>query len=129
MADANVQNLPVIDWQAAVTVCEDESFLIELLTDFVQESRTHLNSLEGFVADANAKEIRFHAHAVKGSAGTLQAKRLQAASLALELVGQRGLSGEIEGAELRAQAEPLFADVKREHAALIDYMVARGISV
>jgi hypothetical protein len=75
MADASTQNLPVIDWQAAVTLvrarverlcvalltrvcgwqCEDESFLIELLTDFIQESRTHLTSLEGFIAEGNAK--------------------------------------------------------------------------
>jgi HPt (histidine-containing phosphotransfer) domain-containing protein len=75
------------------------------------------------------QEIRFHAHAVKGSAGTLQAKRLQAASLALELLGQKGCTGEIAGRALNDQAEQLLADVKREHAALVDYLRERGIEV
>lgn len=81
------------------------------------------------VRATDEQEIRFHAHAVKGSAGTLQAKRLQSASLALELLGQKGCAGEVAGPALTEQAEQLFADVKREHAALVDYLKERGIDV
>ncbi len=62
----------------------DESFYIELLSDFVSEFRDSADRYEQILRNGDTEEARRLVHSVKGVSGNLGAKRLHEAAAALE---------------------------------------------
>ena len=81
------------------------SLLDRAVTLYLQTAKDYLGRLQGLVSGANAAGVREAAHALKGSSGTVGAKRLAGLCKELEEMGR---SGELEGAaaklrEVRAE--------------------------
>jgi HPt (histidine-containing phosphotransfer) domain-containing protein len=65
----------------------DEELLLQVIELFLADCPSRLTAIETAVGERNAEQIRFAAHALKGSAGNLSADRLFEAARALERVG------------------------------------------
>ena len=81
----------IMDYKAAVeTFLGDESTVRRLLGEFLERSGKRLAALESAVARADGETVRFEAHAIKGGALNLCAKRLGDAARQLEESGREG---------------------------------------
>jgi len=99
-----------IDWNVLDTLKliqrpNAPSLLDRAVTLYIQTAKDYLGRLQGLVSGGNAAGVREAAHALKGSSGTVGAKRMAVLCKELEEMGR---SGELEGAaaklrEVRAE--------------------------
>ncbi len=95
----NVEELIDISAIEQLELLQDDDnpkLVIELIQDFLKESPKKLNSMAEAIATKNAKTLAEIAHNLKGSSGTLGARRMMDICKTLELLGQ---ASSIEGAE------------------------------
>jgi signal transduction histidine kinase/CheY-like chemotaxis protein len=69
---------------------QDHELYLELLNDFLESGRQYLAELNQAVAQNDFAALREAAHALKGSAGSLEAPAVRAAALALEEAARAG---------------------------------------
>jgi signal transduction histidine kinase/DNA-binding response OmpR family regulator len=92
----------IMDFKAAVETFQgEENTVRKLLGEFLHRSESRLDVLENAVARADGEAIRFEAHAIKGGALNLCAKRLAEAARRLE---ESGREGKIADARLQLDA-------------------------
>ena len=97
------------------TVQGDRALLTELGGLFLADAPAQVDAVRSAISLNDARALRFAAHALKGSAATLTARRVAQRALALETMGAGGnLAGAQEAllaleaalAELRLRLEP-----------------------
>lgn len=87
--------LPVLDFaRAAKSLGGKVGLLRELLELFVHELPGRLQAIRAAFEAEDFERLRQSAHTVKGSAGMLQALRIQAAARALEAAARDGEKGQ-----------------------------------
>jgi len=122
--DSSTRNLDVIDTQ---TLRELEQlgngleFLKDLLDSFVSDSNELFEMLQAKISVEDLDAIHDYAHALKGSAGSVGASRLQNCCVQLTT---------IQPHELKEQHRKLVSDIKQElrnaHTALLNYVDERN---
>ena len=84
-AEASASPAAIFDHRALLDKIDgDEELYRELLNDFLESGREYLEAINQACRKDDFKELRNAAHALKGSAGSLEAPALQAAALRLE---------------------------------------------
>jgi HPt (histidine-containing phosphotransfer) domain-containing protein len=93
------------------TVQGDRALLAELGTLFLTDSPMQVTAVRDAIARNDAPSLRFAAHAIKGSAATLTARRVAARAHELEKIGASGnLAGAAEGL---ANMEAALAELRQ----------------
>lgn len=93
----------------------DENLVKQILPTYLRDIRKHFDELLEAVRTGDSKEIRTHAHAIKGAGGNLGAKRLP------------DVAGKLEIAGLKNNAEaftPLFDKLAVEFEELMTFLSA-----
>lgn len=80
----------VIDWAKITAGGLDEQIIGEVMPTYLTESRKHLQELTSAVAASNAKDVKLHAHAMKGAGRNLGISGLSEAAGQLETVAADG---------------------------------------
>lgn len=80
----------VVDWAKIMAGGLDEQAIREILPTYLEESRAHFQALVSAVNTSNAKDVKLHAHAVKGVGRNLGAARLMEAAWPLEDAAAKG---------------------------------------
>ena len=83
------------------TVQGDRALLDELGKLFIADAPSHVDAIRDAIARSDASGLRFAAHALKGSAATLTARRVAQQARELENLGA---TGSFAGAHERLQA-------------------------
>jgi CheY-like chemotaxis protein len=84
----------------------DKDFLIEILTEFLEKTRTQINDIRQAVSEGNSEVVRREAHSIKGGSSILTAMDLSNAGYELQIIGE---SGSLEGsAEVIERLEKEF---------------------
>jgi len=91
----------------------------ELLDDFIRGAQDYLREIENGVKENDFEKIRLAAHSIKGSAGSIEAARLQAAADAVEKAARARQNEQVEETidNLRNECKILHATLKNEIAA------------
>ena len=79
----------VIEWSELVSRGMDEEILKKVIPLFLADKKERLNKLTEAIEAGNAKEARSHAHALKGGAGNVGAKKLLEVAFELEHMASR----------------------------------------
>ncbi|MBN1392760.1 MAG: PAS domain S-box protein [Sedimentisphaerales bacterium] len=95
----------VMDWAKITAGGLDEEIIKEIMPTYLQESKKHLADLTSAVGASNAKEVKLHAHAVKGAGRNLGITKLSEAAGQLETMAAH---------EDLSQAEELLKKVTNE---------------
>ena len=86
-------NRAVIDFCELISRGIDEEIIEEIVPLFISDNKAVLEKLVAAVEAGNASEVRSYAHAIKGSAANVGAKRISEAALRLERkVSEKDLS-------------------------------------
>ncbi|MDD5063339.1 MAG: Hpt domain-containing protein [Phycisphaerae bacterium] len=80
----------VVDWAKIIAGCLDEQTIREILPTYLEESRAHFKALVSAVDTSNAKDVKLHAHAIKGVGRNLGDIRLSEAAWPLETAAAKG---------------------------------------
>jgi CheY-like chemotaxis protein/HPt (histidine-containing phosphotransfer) domain-containing protein len=80
-SDANHQELisevdDIINWQQLIERFGDAALIEEILPAYLEDSRAHFAKLSEAMEKGDSKEIKFHAHAIKGAGRNLSVKQL-----------------------------------------------------
>jgi HPt (histidine-containing phosphotransfer) domain-containing protein len=105
-------------FRASMRAVGIEDIVEPTLQLFVQEGAGLVSSLETFFAVGDVESLRRAAHTLKGSSGNVHAGSLARAALSLETLARQG---EVAG------AEGAIAEVRREYAAVVEFLTARGV--
>ncbi|MHC4425094.1 MAG: Hpt domain-containing protein [Planctomycetota bacterium] len=101
--DRSVEN--VVDWAQLISRIVDEDLVEEIMPVCVADNRERLKMLAEAVEKADTKEVKSNAHAIKGSAANMGAKRLSEVAYRLEhMASQDDLS----------QAQELLQKIRTE---------------
>jgi signal transduction histidine kinase/DNA-binding response OmpR family regulator len=103
---------PPVDRLAAMRrLGGDADLLAQVIELFLEDCPARLAALRAAVSRGDAREVRFVAHALKGSAGTLAANALSEAAAGLEQIAVAGRIGEAAAAAdvLEKEAEKVLA--------------------
>lgn len=84
------QSREIINWVHLVDRLGDEALIGEVVSVFLEDSKERFNKLSDAVKAGDIKEIRFYAHAIKGAARNVGAKRLSDIAGQLENVSRDG---------------------------------------
>ena len=95
----------IIDWGRLVTRGFDEELIEKIMPVFVEDNIKRLEELGSAIKKANARDVRVHAHTIKGSAGNVGAVRLSEIAARLE---QMALKDDL------SQAEELLQNITAE---------------
>jgi signal transduction histidine kinase/CheY-like chemotaxis protein/HPt (histidine-containing phosphotransfer) domain-containing protein len=110
-ADGSVEN--VIDWAQLIGRIVDEELVEEIMPVCVADNRERLKMLTAAVETHDAKEVKSCAHAIKGSAANMGAKRLSEVAHRLErMASQEDLS----------EAEELLQRIRTEFEKLESFV-------
>jgi CheY-like chemotaxis protein/HPt (histidine-containing phosphotransfer) domain-containing protein len=118
-----------IDWNVLETLKliqrpNAPSLLDRAVTLYIQTAKDYLARLQGLVSGGNAAGVREAAHALKGSSGTVGAKRMAVLCRELEEMGR---SGELEGAAAKLrEARTEFGRVETTLIGVIEKGRATG---
>ncbi|HSR13234.1 MAG TPA: response regulator, partial [Thermodesulfobacteriota bacterium] len=83
-------DIPVFDRLSLLQQIENnEDLLRELVEGFVEDTTKRIDLLEKATLGEDAEGIRFQAHALKGSAGTMRAQALKETSFQMEKAGEK----------------------------------------
>jgi len=93
-----------ISWRSMMEICGDEHTVEEMVKIFLEDAPRCVELIAGAIATQNPKDIKLHAHSLKGAARHVAAQELAEAAYRLESAADKGA---IE------TAAPLFDDVKR----------------
>mmetsp|Transcript_24346 Transcript_24346/g.56391 ORF Transcript_24346/g.56391 Transcript_24346/m.56391 type:complete len:240 (+) Transcript_24346:33-752(+) len=89
----------------------DEDFLKEVLQDYVTQAAKQIDTLMQAQLAGNAEQLRFEAHAVKGSSATVGAKRVSEAAKNLEQLAATCVqSGQTDLSYLKSLVEHVKAE-------------------
>ena len=66
----------IIDWDRLIACGFDEQLIAEIIPTYIADSAKHLEGLNSAVKDANVKDVKFYAHAIKGTARNIGAAEL-----------------------------------------------------
>jgi PAS domain S-box-containing protein len=80
----------VIDWAKITAGGLDEQIVKEVMPTYLAESRKHLQELTSAVGASNAKDVKLHAHAMKGAGRNLGIARLSDVAGQLESIAADG---------------------------------------
>ena len=80
----------VIDWKQLIGRIVDEDLVAEIMPVCVEDNRERLRMLAIAVQEAEGENVKGYAHAIKGSAANLGAKRLSELALRLEHMASQG---------------------------------------
>jgi PAS domain S-box-containing protein len=80
----------VIDWTKITAGGLDEQVIKEVMPTYLEESRKHIQELISAVNTSNAKDVKLHAHAIKGAGRNLGITRLSEAAGQLEIMAAQG---------------------------------------
>jgi HPt (histidine-containing phosphotransfer) domain-containing protein len=83
------------------TVQGDRELLGELGRLFIADAPSHIEAVRDAIGRNDAQALRFAAHAIRGSAGTLTARRVARVAQELE---RMSAGGDVTGADTRLQA-------------------------
>lgn len=83
-------NEEVISWSQIVAAGLDEQLMKEILPTYLHKNKKHLQALITAVKTANAEDVRFHAHAIKGGGRNLGVTRLSDVASKLEISASKG---------------------------------------
>ncbi len=86
----------VINWGELINRVDDEELIYEIMSVFVTDNRKQLSVLAAAVKKADEKDVKLHAHSLKGSAANVGAERLSEMAYSLE---QMASEGDLSGAE------------------------------
>jgi CheY-like chemotaxis protein/HPt (histidine-containing phosphotransfer) domain-containing protein/anti-sigma regulatory factor (Ser/Thr protein kinase) len=78
----------IINWEQLINMWGGEELIKEVTAIFLKDSKERLAKLSEAVKAGDSKEIKFYAHAIKGSAKNTGAKRLSDIANQLECVGR-----------------------------------------
>jgi HPt (histidine-containing phosphotransfer) domain-containing protein len=105
-----------IDLGAALKrVMGDKSFLEMLLKEFIKKLPEKIESLQSAIENEDTEALTTQAHTLKGVSANLNASRISAKSLELEMMGRNGDLGEVMQviAELEVEAGCLKEFISR----------------
>lgn len=88
----------------------DEEFLDDLFRHYAEVSGANLEGIETAIERNDAKDLRYHAHTLKGASTNVGALRVAKITRELEMLGQ---SGSTDGNELLAELKKEFELAKR----------------
>jgi HPt (histidine-containing phosphotransfer) domain-containing protein len=80
----------VVNWSKIIANGLDEQTIREILPKYLKDSRAHFQALVSAVNTSNVKDVKLHAHALKGVGRNLGADRLFEAALPLETAAAKG---------------------------------------
>jgi HPt (histidine-containing phosphotransfer) domain-containing protein len=80
----------VVDWKQLIGRIVDEELVAEIMPVCVEDNRERLKMLAVAVWEAESENVKGYAHAIKGSAANLGAKRLSELALRLEHMASLG---------------------------------------
>jgi two-component system, sensor histidine kinase len=80
----------VVDWTKVTAGGLDEQIIKEVLPTYLEESKKHLQGLVSAVDTSNTKEVKLHAHAMKGAGRNLGIVRLSEVAGQLETMATQG---------------------------------------
>lgn len=96
----------ILDLAVLRGICHgDEKMLLEMLGDFLEINQSVIDDLLQAIDNRKGKDIRSHAHKLKGSAGTAGAKRLAEAAKSLEKTTTGQDPGDIAAFALTLKSE------------------------
>ena len=106
----NLNSENVIDWQELENRVGDKKLIEEMIPVFLNSNIERIELLAEAVKTANAEDIHFLSHAVKGAAASMGAKPLSEAAYKLELAGKESKVEKFESLFENLQTE--FGKVK-----------------
>ena len=77
-------NDEIINWEQLIDRFGDISLVEEILPTYIQDSEKHYEQLSEAIKNSDRKEMKFHAHAIKGAGRNLSVKRLTDIAASLE---------------------------------------------
>lgn len=80
----SLKDCPVVNMPVAVGLCGDESFVVELLGDLVNNGIQQLELIKTGVANLDYETVHLYSHSMKGGAAQLAAKPFAQAAFVLE---------------------------------------------
>lgn len=80
----------VVNWAKIIAGGLDEQTIREILPTYLEESRAHFKALVSAVNTSDVKNVKLHAHAIKGVGRNLGVVRLSEAALPLEAAASKG---------------------------------------
>ena len=86
LSESIVTSEEIIDWDQLIDRLGDEELIKEIITIFLENNKEWLDKLCKAVKAKNSREIKFYAHAIKGDARNIGAKRLSDIAHQLECV-------------------------------------------
>lgn len=123
---APTASLPVIDEDAAFEQCQEWSFIVELLTDILNEREERVEELQSALDAGDHTKFHKAAHAIKGAALNLHLPALVDVSKKSELLGkQLEVSG--DDSRLLQCRQPLIAALQTEYGRLQQYIPAAQV--
>lgn len=96
MATSSVVDQEVVRQLVALNTPQDPHFFSELVDSFLSSATHKLNGLSESFAKRNSKDLAFHAHALKGSAGNFGAREMVELCSKVEQLAKNDRLDEIE---------------------------------
>jgi PAS domain S-box-containing protein len=106
-------NEKIVDWAQVTANGLDEQSIKEIIPTYIKDNKEHLRELITAVKKGKAKDVKSHAHAIKGAGRNMGAAKLSELARQLEAM-------ELEGA--LSKAETLLNDVISEFHKLEEFV-------
>ena len=87
----------IINMEKLVERFGDESIIKEILPTYLKDNKEHFGKLSEAIQANDAKEIAFHAHAIKGAGRNLMVSKMTEIAANLEDAARKGNSDDFEG--------------------------------
>jgi PAS domain S-box-containing protein len=107
-------NEKIVDWTQVMANGLDEQLMKEILPTYIKDNKEHIRKLIAAVKKGKSKDVKSHAHAIKGAGRNMGAAKLS------ELAGQLEAM-ELEGALSKAQT--LLNDIISEFHKLEEFVL------
>jgi len=118
-----LSDLPVIDVDECLAVCDDWSFVVELLNDVLSERDVRIPALQAALNANDHTEFHKAAHAIKGAALNMRLPALVDSSKKCELIGkQLELPQFRNDQQLLQMRQRVINKLKEEYQRLEDYI-------
>lgn len=98
---------PAVDWQQLIESLGDETAALEIARLFVSRAASLVAAISAAIRDADTTQLLKQAHAMQGSAASVNAPRLAAIAAELELAARESSISELRslGEQLRAESQ------------------------
>ncbi|MCB1216474.1 response regulator [bacterium] len=92
-----VEDDQILDIEASVERTGDREFWEQMISLFVSETRTRLETIRGAVQNGDSLKVQREAHTLKGSSAEMMAERIRRTAQELEILGRGGDLGGADG--------------------------------